>query len=510
MMNTVDIIFCSLPVLFLDRAPGAPALLKATAQEAGFSAVGIDLNIEFFINQAGRNIEKFNRLSAVFEPHGVPDSEALQSAKQWVLDSIQLIQKYNPKIVGLSVFTVFQHRATLLLATALRKELPNTKIIMGGYGLNIVANGLKESNIIKRIDLLKPLHQLVQEKNLADKIFIGSALEDLVDYLQAEFPLPDRKSNFKIKYQKEKTVLYNSPIPDYDDYKFNEYVWTDGTSLPVTGSRGCVRKCTFCDIPGQFGKFSFREGTDIAEEIIELSTKYNIRTFEFTDSLVNGSLKSFKQWLTVLANYNDTALPDKKIRWFGQYICRPKNETPSEIYDLLVRSGVRNLVIGMESGSNAVLDAMDKKMRVEDAYHEFDQFNKYRIQTNVLMLSSFYNETWERFVETLEFIVRLQYYVASGVVTGVNMGPPLYINKNMPLYQFADTLGIIVDPYSNHNWTVASDPTNTLAERSYRRMIAQLVLDKLGIPANGATILNLHQVKSRLEQVKQELINAQS
>lgn len=503
-MDSLDVIFCSLPTLFIDRLPGAPALLKATAEDAGYSAVAVDLNLEFFINQANRNIDDYNRLSSVFSPGGALTEESVKAMDQWVTDSVQYIKQFNPKIVGLSVFTVFQHRAALALSVALQEELAESKIIMGGYGLSVNSNGLQLSKLIKKIDLLKPFWQLVKDKKLADEVFTGSALEDLVNYLQNSL---GGDNDFHKKYQTEKSVLFSTPVPNYDDYKINEYVWNDGPALPITGSRGCVRKCTFCDIHGQFGKFTVKSGEDIANEIIKLNKKYDVNTFEFTDSLVNGSLKSFQEWLKIVAVHNDNTPVNKKIKWFGQYICRPQTELSESIYDLIVRSGCSNLVIGVESGSNDVLKAMNKKMTVEDVLSELDQFKIHGIQGQILMLSGFYNETQERYHATLEFLVTLQHYVASGAVSGVSMGAPLFINEHMPLYHSAEELGITIDPLDNHNWTITNNPSNTLVERFRRRLVAQLILDKLGIPMNGNSILSMFQIKSYLTKIKEQLTN---
>jgi hypothetical protein len=174
---------------------------------------------------------------------------------------------------------------------------------------------------------------------------------------------------------------------------------------------------------------------------------------------------------------------------------------------LIVRSGCSNLVIGVESGSNDVLKAMNKKMTVEDVVGELDQFKIHGIQGQILMLSGFYNETQERYNKTLEFLVTLQHYVASGAVSGVSMGMPLFINEHMPLYHSAEELGITIDPLDNNNWTITNDPSNTLVERFRRRLVAQLILDKLGIPMNGNSILNMFQAKSYLTKMKEQLTN---
>ena len=305
-MNNVDIVICSLPSLLIDRVPGAPAILKSAVEEAGYTCKTIDLSIEFFINQCKQDLGLYHTLSSIFRPGETSNELAKQACKDWVSESVDQLKIINPSVIGLSVFTNFQHRATIKLAQAIREHMPNVKIIVGGMGLIVNASSLSSEPGIKKIDLLKPFPQYLTEKKLVDEVILhGNDLTDLVNALERIVGISEKTK--KLNYKEDK-VIYNSPVPDYSDYKLNYYLWSQGKSLPVTGSKGCVRSCTFCDIPTQFGKFKYRTGKNIAEEIIELSQKYNIRRFEFTDSLVNGSVKSFKEWLTVLADYNDCLL----------------------------------------------------------------------------------------------------------------------------------------------------------------------------------------------------------
>lgn len=495
-MNNVDIVICSLPPLILDRVPGAPAILKSAVEEAGYTCKTFDLSIEFFINQCNKDPDVYNTLSNVFRPGEIGSDVAEQANEQWIAQSIKKLKSANPQIIGLSVFTNFQHRATVKLARAIRQYMPDVKIIVGGMGLIVNASSLSSEPGIKKIDLLKSFPQYLREKNLVDEIIpYGNDLTDLINTLEKIVGVSEKTK--KLNYKEDK-VIYNSPIPDYSDYNLNYYLWNQEKSLPVTGSKGCVRSCTFCDIPGQFGKFKYRTGKDIAEEIIELSQKYNINTFEFTDSLVNGSLKAFKEWLTVLANYNDIQPEENKIYWFGQYICRPQRLTPPDIYPLMKRAGVLNLVIGLESGSNYILKSMKKQVTIEDYYDELDQFQKYNIHCQLLMLPGFYNETWDRFLETLQCIVKLQKYLAVGIVTKLGVGMPLYINEKMEIHQM-DSIGLVIDPYDEANWRLQDNDSYDFTERARRRLIIQLLMDKLGIPQNWNSVLNMTQILEKLK-----------
>jgi len=500
----VDILICAMPPLHVDRVPGAPAVLKGAAEELGFVAQSVDLSINFFINQCNSNIEKYEKFSSIFRPGEHSDDDAKQASNHWLDESISIIEKINPKIIGISVFTHWQHRSTLRLTSEIRKKLPNIKIIVGGYGLQVSANTLSSDPGIKKIDQLILFHQYIKKYNLADYIIIDNPLENFADALITELGQPKSKNEFDWKIVDDK-INYDTPMPNYDDYNLNLYIWNTGHSLPVTGSLGCVRNCTFCNVQGLFGKFKFRTGKDIAKEIISHHKKYGVKIFDFTDSLVNGSLKAFREWLTIIADYNDKLSDVDKIKWHGQYICRPADQVPADLYELMSRSGVVNLVIGVESGSNEILEAMRKKMQVEDVYNELEKFEQYNIKAHFLVLSGFYNETWERYLENLQFLIRCQPWVTKGIITKLSVGMPLFITNDSPLYNEAEELGILIDHYDMYNWKSKNNETNDFIERSRRRLITQLLLDRLNIPMSAAAISFIHQLLGLLKKREQEL-----
>jgi hypothetical protein len=490
-----------MPSLFLDRSPSAPALVRAAVETAGYSARTVDFNLSWFWQQCEGNMERFNQLGCVFRNSEVASEESLQAADQWIDQTVKYIEDVNPKLLGLSAFSVQQHRSIFRLTQAVRQKLPRVKIVLGGLGLNVGCSSLSTEPGFRKIDLVKPFYQYMQDQQLVDHVVLGQALDDLISVMEKEIG----PATNHLAHESDSTI-FSTPVPNYNDYKLEKYLWNEGKYLPVTGSKGCVRNCTFCDVPGQFGRFRYRTGQDIANEIIYLHEKYGVKVFEFTDSLVNGSLKAFREWLVVLAEYNASKPADQKIQWFGQYICRPQSQTPNDIYKLMAASGVQNLVIGVESGSDAVLHDMRKKMKVQDVYDELEQFYQNGIKTTLLMMSGYHSETQEDFLKTLEFLVELRTWVARGVVSKISVGSPLYINDKMYLYQAADELGIINDATNDFNWTVTDNPENDYPWRSLNRLIAQLLLDKLGISMCGVSQLVMYSITKRLEKLEQDLV----
>lgn len=494
-----DIIICSLPSLILNRPPAAPAMLKSAVLSAGFSCNTLELSQSFYIEQCNKNIDAYELHSSVFRTGEIASEESVMLAQQWIKNSIAKISKFNPKFIGLSVFTVQQHRACYYLARAIRQHFPDIRIILGGFGVNINCNSLLnnfETQISKK-NFIKDFGNFMIDDGLADHVVRGEGEALLVDILK------NSTCNKVLESIPEKG-FYKSIIPDYDDYNLDDYIYNDEKSLPITGSRGCVRDCTFCDVPGLFGRFRFRNGEDIAHEMIFLKEKYGVKFFDFTDSLVNGNLKTFQEWLRVLADYNDQVATDQKIKWCGQYICRPQSQTPEDIYPLIARAGGVGLTIGVESASDEILESMRKKMKIQDVYDELDQFKKYRITTCILMMSGFYNETWERYLETLKFIIRIRPYLANGVIVKFSVGTPLYINEQMYLGKNAEELGIMIDPEHTQFWTMKDDPENTFLTRAKRRLITQIVSDKLGLQMNGISILNMKHLPFSLRSYEQK------
>ena len=472
----IDLLICSLPSGVLNRPPAAPAILKACAESAGFTARTEDLSLNFFIHQCNRNFDLYYAQIKAFEPF--VDFEHTDQIKQWLQDFCNTIKMHQPKFIALSVFSTYQHRAAVLLCQEIRKSFPAVKIILGGYGLPESVNDTFVGFLNTKFG---KFDQYMQLYKLADHYIYGEGEQSLVDVLVGHPVLA------------EPVDLNSVPIPNFNDYKFDDYVWHTQPVITVTGSKGCVRNCTFCNVPRKFGRFRRRSGQNIARELIELSQRYNITKFEFTDSLVNGSQRDFHEWVEIIADYNNQQQPDKRISWYGQYICRPQSQIPNGIYQKIKQSGAVNLIIGAESGSNAVLEAMRKNITTQDVFEELDQFEQHGLQAQLLVLSGFYNETWERYIKTLEFIVRCHRYIAAGVISKIAVGLPLIIETDGYLHEHANELGIVINPNDIADWKTIHDPTNTWLERIRRRVITQLLLNSMGasMTSNGIDELNL-------------------
>ena len=472
-----DIVFCSLPYSSLDHIYSAPAILKGVAVANGFRAKTVDFGCQL-LNQLDRNVAKLDETQIYFITAEDASFKHYTEIEKFYDGCIDFFKKNPSTHIALSTLSIFTHRCVYELCQRIKAHKIDSKIVIGGRGAKVnTYENVANLYHIKGQERLMRFGDFLIKRQLADVLIIGDGEDAILELLQTN-SVTD--TNFV-------SDEFQSPIPDYSDYNFADYLFHDSVMLPVTGSKGCVRDCDFCDIKFQFGKYRYRSGTDIANELIQVSSKYNIYKFQFTDSLVNGGFKPFREFLEVLSQYN-LENPNKRITWNGQYICRPYHEIPKDLYQLMRDSGAHGLTVGAESGSNNVLTAMNKKTTVEALMTELENFRAHDITCVLLTFVGHWSETWDDFVDHCKMLVNITPYVRSGTISAVSLGQPYVLLDGTPSMFNHKLNNIIYDKFNpQNNWLNLDNPTNTLEERIYRRLTVQQLCKKLNIPTINDT-----------------------
>ncbi len=488
LIKMLDIVFCSIPYSNFDRVYSAPAILKGIAVANGFTAKTKDFGPDL-LSMCSQDLSRLDHLQTYFiGPNNLSDSDKLLIDKfydkcvDWFLA--------NPaRYISISVFSIFTHKSSFELLHKIKKAGITSEILVGGRGLKVKPfENVRESLQTSATERLLDFAQFLKKRKLIDHAIIGDGEDALLELLKEGV----------VKQVEYNSDEFRSPIPDYSDYNFNDYFFPQEIMLPVTGSKGCVRDCDFCDVKFQFGKYRYRSGKDIANEIISLSKQYNVYKFQFTDSLVNGGLKPFREFLETMSEYNLNN-PDKKIKWDGQYICRTFKHNPKDLYRLLKDSGANGLTIGAETLSNKVLEKMNKKTTVEDLFFELEEFRKHNITCMLLTIVGHWSETWEDFQDHCRMLIKLTPYVRSGTISAIGLGFTMWVLDGTPSGEsYGQENGIVRANFNKEPiWFCKNNPDNTFKQRVYRRLIVSKLCKKLNIPT-GATefehLLNLNNI----------------
>ena len=412
----MKIALVQLPKYSVDRPPMALAILTSIIKNSfDYDVTCFDLSLKLY-----QDTEK----EVFYEIEEYLENNIYKSSIDVLVDkfSIYATEIKNHDLIAISVFSNASCRACEVLCEELKKY--NCKIVIGGQGL---ANEKWCKNM--------------SDSKLIDDYIVGEGEYTFVNYLNGlQGPGINNHNNEQID------DLDLLPIPDYSLLNLNDYNLKE---LYVTGSRGCVRKCTYCDVPFLWKKYRYRTGQHIANELIQHYEKSGITEFWFTDSLVNGSLKHFREFCYALEKYYENN--NVKFTWKGQYIFRRMNQLNEEYFRMISAAGGSEFYVGLETGSDKIRWEMDKKFTNEDATYHLEMFKKYKITCLLLMISGYITETKQDHLDTMCMFKKWQKFVASGTITGIELGNTLSILENTPLEE--ENLEFII-PGDKHSWYI--------------------------------------------------------
>lgn len=466
-----DLLLLNVPRLSVIYPPLGTSLLKGIVESAGFSCNVTDYNLDLY-NQSKDDTQMFEELEKYFTVKIQPSINVQHWLDNWYNAVVSEIVAANPTWVGISVFTFHCQQATLDIVTLLRKVYTG-KIVIGGAGIS--SNGIASNENDFGNDLL--------QKGLIDYYIRGDGDVSLVNLLSGNVDSAGINNDRYEQFRKVEQSAY----ADFDDVIGLQYNDGKRFQLPIVASRGCVRKCTFCDIHQFWKKYSYRSGADVANELIQHYKKYGQTDFYFVDSLINGSIKEFSNLCIALIKfYEENNLPNKFFTWAGQFIVRSSLQMTPDLFALAARAGLTNLAIGVETGSDKVRKDMAKGFTTRDVEYTLRQLKKNNISCYFLMIVGYPTETDEDFQDTITMFEKFVDY--KDVIHGVNLGSTATLDEGTPLYNHAENF---VPEYSDvlgYDWINNDNPVLTFVERIRRRIVLQEKLMDLGYTIWNADI----------------------
>lgn len=437
-----DVVICTVPWTETDMPLMAPAVLKKSVEQAGMSCLAVDLNIEIVeYTRQHPELRKFIRF--FFEEKLDPAIE--QSAFDLLHDSVSQVLAFSPRWVGLSILSYVSQTAAKWMCYLIRKLAPDVKIVIGGPGCLPTMTG--NSDFVN----------FLIDANLIDYHIRGDGEISLYQLLRGHVDYPG--INDVTWQEMTKEQLMNLPMPDFADYDWELY---RTEAIPVIGSRGCVRQCTFCDFITNWKKFQWRSAESIFAEIVYQSKMYGITNIKFQDSLVNGNQKEFRRLIELLADHNQTN-PDQQITWNGFYIFREHTSTSAEEWKLLAQSGATMLAVGIENFNQHIRYAIGKKFSDEAIIYHLEQALAHNIKINLLHITGYINETQK----DIDYVKQwLRDNVRFKDILLIYWGTGLAIFDNTYLGNNKEALGITMMGKNPHDWvSIHTDSTPEIRAR---------------------------------------------
>ena len=173
--------------------------------------------------------------------------------------------------------------------------------------------------------------------------------------------------------------------------------------LDFISSQGCNFRCAFCSDPFVYGrKWVGLEPVRMALRLKELWDRYHFDDLNFQDETF------FTKAERVRALAGHIVESGMKFTWAATMRADQGIRLPNEVWELCKRSGLRRLLVGVESGSNEVLKRIRKDIKIEQVYETAEKMLKFGIAGHFPFIVGFPDESDADIQASLECAKRLR------------------------------------------------------------------------------------------------------
>ncbi len=170
-------------------------------------------------------------------------------------------------------------------------------------------------------------------------------------------------------------------------------------SLNLVSSRGCPHKCNWCAKPIWGDAYHVRSPRLVAEEMRFVKDRYRPDHIWFSDDIFALSGNWTLKFADVVESL-DAAIPFKM-----QSRC---DLMTRDTVAALRRAGCREVWMGAESGSQRILNAMDKGQRVESIYQARENLRRHAIRACFFLQFGYPGEGWPEIEDTIRMVRETQ------------------------------------------------------------------------------------------------------
>ena len=253
----------------------------------------------------------------------------------------------------------------------------------------------------------------------ADFILMGEAEMSLLELINAITQkqndlLPIQGIAFRLNDAVIKTArrsvvknLDSLPFPAWDLIDIEPYrrMWLKHKgffSMNIGTTRGCPFKCNWCAKPIYGNRYNSRSPENVVSELKLLKEKFQFDHIWFCDDIFG--LKP--GWVHAFADL----VEKENLNFRFKIQARADLLLQEEYIRDLARAGCENVWMGAESGSQKILDAMDKGTTVQQIYDATRLLKKHGIHPSFFIQFGYLGETKEDIKRTIDMINELLPY----------------------------------------------------------------------------------------------------
>lgn len=166
-------------------------------------------------------------------------------------------------------------------------------------------------------------------------------------------------------------------------------------TVPVTSSRGCSFRCKFCTCWKLCPQVHYKSMDALKNELTQIQEKGFVKHVRFTDDNFTANKSRLRKVLHMFLEQGFT------FTW--STYARASSLTP-EMVPLMREAGCEFVNMGIESGSQVILDNMDKRLDRRQVIEAIKRLNANGIYGEGGFILGFPGETQETFQDTLDLV----------------------------------------------------------------------------------------------------------
>jgi radical SAM superfamily enzyme YgiQ (UPF0313 family) len=194
------------------------------------------------------------------------------------------------------------------------------------------------------------------------------------------------------------------PEHDYGLIDLERYFERKGErQLDYVTSIGCRFRCTFCADPTVYRRAWFGLVPErVGSELERLARRYGVEDVGFQDETFFTSEKR------VAAIADELLRRGLRFRWMATLRADQGGRIDPSALDLCRRAGLRRVMVGLESGSQAMLDWMKKDVTLEQVFETAEKCRRLSIAALFNLIVGFPGEPEESVLETMRVAKKLR------------------------------------------------------------------------------------------------------
>ncbi|MBW2276813.1 MAG: B12-binding domain-containing radical SAM protein [Deltaproteobacteria bacterium] len=305
-----------------------------------------------------------------------------------------LVEK--PLCFGVSSMTGPQLLRAVEFSRQVKTRYPDVPVVWGGVHGSLMPEQTLASpyvDVVVRGEGEETFPELVrafEDDGALDEIAGLAFKRDGAVHLTAERPFVDLNAQPPLAYHLVNMDLYKRRLFGSDH-------------VTINSSRGCVHRCKFCWDPVMHKRtWRAMQPEAVVDHIKRIVRDYGIRGFLFCDDNFFVDLKRARGILEGVVR-SGLGISLGKLQVRADTLCRMDDD----FLDLLVRAKVRRVMVGVESGSQRMLDFMGKGERVEHAIEANTKLARVPIVPLYLFMMGLPTETPDDLAQSIRLATRL-------------------------------------------------------------------------------------------------------